>query len=301
MWLRTFLTVHRTGSFTAAARELHRAQSRVSDHIAQLEHHLGVQLFIRGRSHASLTSAGRELMPYAQEVIRQIQQGASLVADRDGIVRGTVVVRSYPAVSAFVLAPLMRKFRTAYPHISVQLSEESARSGPEALIQGDVDVAIDADGVPSNPRFDVMGFFDEPVICLVPADHPLSTQSTVSLSDLRDQTIVMTGEPRRGVCACRRYLERSGVRSWREYIVGHPTTVPALVSSGIGIGVMPALAAQLLDSGDAVRHLPVDDDTFVRHVAIVTDASRKRHRAVDCVIAELLETALPEPLVRTAA
>lgn len=294
--LRSFLTVYRTGSFTAAAREMHRAQSRVSDQIRQLERNLGVQLFIRGRSHVSLTSAGRELLPYAQEVMRQIQQGASLVADRDGVVRGQVTIRSYPAVSAFVIAPLMQRFRMTYPHVDVQLSELSGHLATEDLIQGEVDLAVEADSAPSRPRFSVTPFFDEPVVCLVPAGHPLAGEVAVSPRALRGQTVIMTGEPRRGICPCRQYLERAHVQTWREYIVGHPTTVPALVASGVGVGVMPALAAQLLDTRDSVTHLAVTDSSWVRHVVLVTDGARILHRAVERFISDLLQAPLPSPL-----
>ncbi len=66
--LRTFITVSRTGSFHAAAERLNITQAAVSARIKVLEDQLGQRLLERGRRGASLTSAGREFLPYAENI-----------------------------------------------------------------------------------------------------------------------------------------------------------------------------------------------------------------------------------------
>jgi len=297
VWLRSFLAVHRTGSFTAAAREMHRAQSRISDQVAQLEHLLGAQLFIRGRTHARLTSAGWALVPYAQEVLRQLQQGASAVGDHDGEVHGEVTLRGYPGVSAFVLAPLIAHFRGLFPRVTVQLSEHGSDSAAMVL-RGEVDLAVEADTVPSHPRLRVTPLSEEPIVCLVHADHPLAKADRLDPHQLAGETLVLTGDPRFGVVPCRRYLESSAIPGWREYLVAHPTTVTALVGAGAGIGVLPALAAALLDPGPDVCCLGVVNQEWRRHVVLLADGSRRYPRAVNHLVAEMLRWPLPEPLLQ---
>ena len=67
--LKTFVTVARARSFTAAARELGYVQSTVTGHIQALEQRLGSRLFDRLPAGAVLTAAGERLMPSAEQML----------------------------------------------------------------------------------------------------------------------------------------------------------------------------------------------------------------------------------------
>ena len=71
--LRQFVTTAECGSFSAAARQLGRAQSAVSTAIGLLEADLGVELFDRSRRNAQLTDAGQLLLLEARELLRQAE------------------------------------------------------------------------------------------------------------------------------------------------------------------------------------------------------------------------------------
>ncbi|MCI0507780.1 MAG: LysR family transcriptional regulator [Gammaproteobacteria bacterium] len=71
---RTFLTIAAHGSFIEASRQLHITQSTVSVRIQRLEDELGARLFIRNRSGASLTPAGRRFLDYAKRLVLTADQ-----------------------------------------------------------------------------------------------------------------------------------------------------------------------------------------------------------------------------------
>lgn len=71
---RTFLTIAAHGSFIAAASQLHLTQSTVSARIQRLEETLNAQLFVRNRSGASLTPAGRRFLEYAKRLVFTAEQ-----------------------------------------------------------------------------------------------------------------------------------------------------------------------------------------------------------------------------------
>src|ERR1700690_1448621 len=66
--LRTFIAAADEGSFSAAGRRLRRAQSVVSQTLANLEGQLGVKLFDRGARFPMLTDQGRALLADARAV-----------------------------------------------------------------------------------------------------------------------------------------------------------------------------------------------------------------------------------------
>src|ERR1043165_6506679 len=71
--LKTFLTVHRRGGVSHAARALHRSQPAISRRIALLEDELGVPLFERIAGRTRLSDAGRVMVPYAERAVAAAQ------------------------------------------------------------------------------------------------------------------------------------------------------------------------------------------------------------------------------------
>lgn len=71
---KTFLAIAASGSFQAASEHLHVTQSTVSARIQRLEEALGVRLFARNRSGASLTTAGRRFVEYAKRLVLTAEQ-----------------------------------------------------------------------------------------------------------------------------------------------------------------------------------------------------------------------------------
>jgi len=71
---RTFLIITAHGSFVEAGRQLHLTQSTVSARIKRLEDELGTRLFVRNRSGASLTLAGKRFLDYAKRLVLTVDQ-----------------------------------------------------------------------------------------------------------------------------------------------------------------------------------------------------------------------------------
>jgi DNA-binding transcriptional LysR family regulator len=67
--LQAFAHTAAAGSFSAAARQLGKSQSTISESIARLEIDLGVELFIRHTRQLTLTEAGHGLLAHAQEIL----------------------------------------------------------------------------------------------------------------------------------------------------------------------------------------------------------------------------------------
>ena len=71
-WIVSFVAVARHRGFSAAAKATFRSQSGISEHVADLEKSLGVQLFDRTAHPAVLTPEGRALLPQAEEILSRL-------------------------------------------------------------------------------------------------------------------------------------------------------------------------------------------------------------------------------------
>ncbi|WP_158782940.1 DNA-binding transcriptional activator PunR [Pantoea sp. BAV 3049] len=167
--------VARTGSFTAAAAELHRVPSAISYTIRQLEEWLAVPLFERRHRDVVLTDAGRLFSQEGRSVIkkmlstrRQCQQVANGWRGQINIAVDRIVK---PARSRQLVVDFYRHF----PDMELHLTSEVFNGVWDALADGRVDVAIGAtQAIPVGGRF---AFRDMGMLnwrCVVKADHPLA-------------------------------------------------------------------------------------------------------------------------------
>ncbi|MFT3765452.1 MAG: LysR family transcriptional regulator [Minicystis sp.] len=145
--LRVFLTVHRAGSFTAAARELKLDQTTVGRRIAALEAALGTKLFHRGREGLSLTPAGDEALDFARRIDEQAAALDRHVRGRDHGAAGAVRLTTLESFGGRFLGPRLGALRARFPAIVLDLHTDNRALN---LSRREADLAVRF-GKPSQP------------------------------------------------------------------------------------------------------------------------------------------------------
>ena len=136
-----FYWIARLGSFHAAARHLKMRQPSVSARVQELERHLGVQLFDRSGRNARLTPKGRELLTYADQMLRLTGEVEQRVGSRAALVgRVRFGVTSIPAVTW--MPRMMRRLARAFPGIEPEFVVDNSESMRRQLLEGDLDLAF---------------------------------------------------------------------------------------------------------------------------------------------------------------
>lgn len=118
-WIRTFDAAARTGSFTAAAKELGVTQSAVSQQIRLLEEWVGEPLFRRGPRRLTLTPAGLALRAHVVNALDTLETGTRALA---GGQRGDrVTIRCTAGAAIFLLAPIFNAFIADHPEVALKV------------------------------------------------------------------------------------------------------------------------------------------------------------------------------------
>jgi DNA-binding transcriptional LysR family regulator len=138
---RTFLAVVTCGSFGDAAERLHVTQSAVSSRIQRLEETLGAALFIRNKSGASLTAAGRQFERHASLLIRTVEQARQEIGIVSGF-RGTLSVGGRFGLWEDLLLRWLPTFHALAPDIGVRATVGFEDELMAALVEGRIDVAV---------------------------------------------------------------------------------------------------------------------------------------------------------------
>lgn len=188
--LEIFSRVAELHSFTLAAHRLGIGQSAVSHAIKALEQELGVELFRRHQSHVELSDIGRQLLMRARTLLGvadTLQQEAS---DARGMKRGTLRIGSFGPTSSNRLLPrILERFRREHPGIEVHVDEGPDRQVIQWLDERRIDVGF---VVLEQERFDTFALFQDQMVALLPAAHPLAAQPCVELKALCDDPFILT-------------------------------------------------------------------------------------------------------------
>jgi DNA-binding transcriptional LysR family regulator len=120
--IKAFLVVARTGSFSAAARELTVAPSVVTKRITRLEEQMGAQLFIRSTRALSLTPAGERLLPSLQRLVGELEEviGGGAAAPERGI-EGHLRIKGPTTVTSLLLAGVFSDFQARHPGLTMDV------------------------------------------------------------------------------------------------------------------------------------------------------------------------------------
>ena len=134
--LRTFIAAADEGSFSAGGRRLRRAQSVVSQTLANLEAQLGVKLFDRSSRQPVLTSQGMALLAEARAVVSRMDD---FKARAKGLSAGLEPELSVVVDAVFPLERLtdaVTAFQTKFPATSLRLYVEALGAVLQPVIAG---------------------------------------------------------------------------------------------------------------------------------------------------------------------
>lgn len=170
------------GTFSAAADALHTVQSNISAHIARLEREVGAVVF--DRASGRLTPEGEAVVARARRVFVELDAAVADVASLRDEVAGTVRLGMIGTTGRWLAAGLLRTVAERYPGIHLSLFEGTSSSLEPQLAGDRLDLAVLNLPVPTEFDFTVAPLFDEDLVLVVDAHHPLAERGTIDLGDL---------------------------------------------------------------------------------------------------------------------
>lgn len=231
--LRALLAVTEEGSFSAAARKLHRVQSAVSTAMANLETQLGVALWDRSTKVARLTEQGQAIVAAARKVCTEVDDLRKLAA---GMVVGLEASVSLCVDMLFpvpALVDLCKQFRDEFPSVDLRVDTQTMTGVSARVIEGSATIGVAAPmGVAPGLERKVLTAIQ--MVPVVAAGHPLAAvRGPISTARLRSEIqLVLSelhgeGHPDQAVLS---------TRTWR---VRDLHAKHALLRAGLGWGNLP--------------------------------------------------------------
>jgi DNA-binding transcriptional LysR family regulator len=229
--LHTFVEVVRCGTFAAAAEALSFTPSAVSQQMTKLEAETGTSLLVREASGVRLTEAGRLLHEHAVGIVEAVRHAQAQLDSLEAEQVKRLRVGACPVAAGAVLPRALRLVRRRLPTADLVLAEAAADDVRTAVVDGRLEVGVWVSAVGAaddDPRLVETVLRREPLCAAIPADHALTR-----LDELDEQALAATPK-----------------------VAGYSLrTALALVAAGEGWAPVPALAAEPLPPGVALRPL----------------------------------------------
>lgn len=269
--LRTFIAAAEQGSFSAAGRKLRRAQSVVSQTLANLEGQLGVSLFDRSARYPVLTEDGRALLQDARAVADHMD---SLKARAKTLREGLEPELSLVVDVMFpmrVLIEAVGAFRVAYPHTPLRLYVEVLGAVIEPVLQGTCSIGI-VGSLPVLPvSMNSEPLLDVPMVTVVAPTHPLASyKGVIPQPELkRHVQLVLTDR------STLTQGQSFGVHSPNVWRLADMGARHAFLRAGFGFGHMPQFMVEDDIASGKLRAVRVELPGNVRFVMPMYAAYRK--------------------------
>jgi DNA-binding transcriptional LysR family regulator len=244
-WLEAFREVASRGSLTAAAQGLGYTQSAVSRHIAALEETTGARLFDRLPRGVRLTEEGRCLLDHAEAVLDRMRTARQALQALRDLEAGRLRLGAFDTADAALVPRALAEFKAAHPKVVLSVMEAVSSVQLDRLYNGELDLAV----ISTYPhqaldtsRLELRRLMNDPLLVALPAGHRLARGKTpLRLAQLEDESWIegFPGGSETLIDACL----RAGFRPRIEFGVRGWTAKQGFVAAGLGLALVPLLAA----------------------------------------------------------
>jgi DNA-binding transcriptional LysR family regulator len=289
--LRLLSELARRGTIAEVARAVGYTPSAISQSLLQLEREAGVPLLERDGRRVRLTPAARGLVARTDRVLAELDAAEAELAADHGTVHGTVVIGAFPSAAAGLVAPAVAELYERHPELSCPVVEHEPENGIPALRSGELDVLVSEsyEGVAAVPTggLESHELLTEPLLLMMPREaepvvEPVALESLAQAPWIAGLAGTQFAAALDGACREAGFTPRIVHRA------DDARLLETLVESGLGVGLLPALART---GSGAVRFASATPAPPRRHVSALVRSGAARRPSLAAVLEALMRQA----------
>ncbi len=186
---KAFLAAAECGSLTRAAEKLNYTASGVSQLISAMESEFGFLLLKRTTRGVVLTAEGERMLPAVRAFLSQENRMHELAANINGLDIGLINIASYSSIATHWLPKVIADFKKKYPNININLMEGVRQEVLKWIEEGRADIGLLSGG--DDIDYDWIPLADDPMIAVLPKDHPLADAKEFPLDRCEQEEFIM--------------------------------------------------------------------------------------------------------------
>ena len=282
--LALFVRAAELRSLTKAAEASHIGLAAASRRMALLEHRFRTTLLERSSRGVELTAAGASLLPHARALLVELNQMQAEMRDHANGRKGALRVLANTSVITDTLPDDLAAFAHHNPDVQVVVEERWSEEIVRALQSAEADVGIVVEGTVVD-GLETLPYCADRLAVVMPKGHPLAAFEELGFKDvLDDELITLEG----GSSMTRLLASQAAIADRTLHLKVQVRSFEAIchmVASGLGLGLLPANAAQVLARGLDLEVRPLHDAWAHRRMLLCT----RKERAGSASVAKLLQ------------
>jgi DNA-binding transcriptional LysR family regulator len=256
-------------SVSRAAEALFISQPALTARIKALEADLGTQLFVRTPRGMRLTDAGSAFLPYAVRALETLTDGRMQVNALERGGAGRLVVGAAPAVSTYVLPPLLRRFSEGYSRVSVSVRTGHSEEILDLVLREQVNVGL----VRALQHPDILStpLYEDRLILVVERSHPFAKGGRIRMKQLADEQLVQFDRTSSYRDLTSALFVTAGVSPAGRMELDNIDAAKKMVEQGFGVALLPQTSvADELEAGSLAEVQIVDATPVRRKIVAIT-------------------------------
>lgn len=298
--LRVFRVVADTLNFSKAAEELHLTQPAVTSQVRTLEEGLGIALFDRVGRNATLTPAGKALLPYVRQIETLTSDAIAALAPFGAQEGVELNIGASHTISVYLLPKLLPMLVRDWPKLRIHVVSGSTNEILNALATHQVSIGlIEAPG--HRPDLKIEVFSEDELSLILPPSHRWAKKTTLRAAEIVQEPILL----RESGSGMRRfvedYLEQNGVLSQQLHTNVDMNSTEAIISAveaGLGIGFVPVMALDKAKLTNSIKIVPLENGPIKRQLSFALLSGPIREGPLQDLI-ELLRLVSPSAKNKT--
>lgn len=239
--------VNQNLNITEAAETLYTSQPGISKQVRLLESELGINIFERNGKHIKgLTPAGEKIVEIARELLVKAQSIKAVAEEQTRPNKGILRIATTNTQARYMLPAVISRFKAKYPDVSLHLHQGSPTQIYDALMAGEVDLAITTEAqylfedVVSLPCYR----WNRSVI--VKPDHPLATlanqKQQLTVQQLAQYELITYTFGFTGRSDLDQAFNQEGLEPNIVFTATDADVIKTYVRLGLGVGIMASMA-----------------------------------------------------------
>ncbi|UTH36921.1 LysR substrate-binding domain-containing protein [Pseudomonas sp. KHPS1] len=267
--LKVFLAVAEAGSISAGAERLHISQPAVTREIRELEASLDLRLFDRLPRGVQLTEGGQRLLDYARRIFALEQAAERDLRDFAQLEQGELHLGASATLGAYLLPPLISRFRALHPQIFVSLEVSNTEAVTRQLDDGRISLGF-VEGPFAQADYDHRLLARDALLPVVAPRHPLArTAAPLQASELQAYPLYMR-EPGSGARASVEQAYRAhGLEPRAGMAIGSTEALKRLLADGQGIAWLSQRVVERELASGELQRLTVQDLQIERELHVL--------------------------------
>lgn len=193
-YVREFLTLSETCNYLEAAEQLFLSQSTLSRHMQSLETELGVALLERTTRRVKLSDSGRLFLPYAVELVELEDACNKAILEELHQTTSVLTIGSIPSMSQYGITDIIGGFQQKMPQLTVDIQEADSNRLIQMVTDGSCDFAFVRANGEEHKELCALDYAEDCLAAILPLDHPLAQERTLSLDELRQEKFYLLPE-----------------------------------------------------------------------------------------------------------